>query len=426
MSLSIKLKQTATSRPKPLSVKKNAAFNFIGCLCYQGCQWLITVIVVVLSGYEDSGVLAYAMAIGNLFLPIATFNLRTFQVSDLNGEYSDGEYIGFRFVSIASAFLIIIPYSIITTEDAALLLPALIYLLFKMDESICDVLSGIHQKGERMDYIGISQFARGVLLVASFAIFLSITQNLEVAVFAVFVACAAMTVFYDLPHALRFGSIEVKISLATVRQLVKAGAPLVLASALTSLIVSHARQTFGNISGAELLGIYAAVATPSILVQAAARYFYSPLMVPIAAAWNDGKDSRRFPLVVFNGLKSITFGVGLLGILLILFGPSLLKLIYGPSIATYTGLLVGMVLATAINTFVYFLCDVLVVCRDLWTPVIASILGLLPCFLFARLFELRFGMNGINIIIIFSYTICLLILALRVLRIIRNERVQRP
>ena len=147
------LRSRTVVAPKPVSIIRNTLFNTIGCLVYQGCMWLITVLVVYLSGYTDSGVLAYAMAIGNVFLSIASFNIRVFQVSDINNTYTPGNYVAFRILTVVLAYALILPYILFTTDNRVLIFPTALFLLFKTDEAFVDVLYAIDQKGERMDYM---------------------------------------------------------------------------------------------------------------------------------------------------------------------------------------------------------------------------------------------------------------------------------
>lgn len=86
--------------PEPLSVRHNMLFNTVGSLMYQGCLWVITVLVVRLSdGYANSGILAFAMTIGNLFNPLATYSMRTYQVSDVRDRYSTHSYVALRLIT---------------------------------------------------------------------------------------------------------------------------------------------------------------------------------------------------------------------------------------------------------------------------------------------------------------------------------------
>lgn len=408
--------------PRPLSVRRNSAFNLIGCLTYQGCQWLITVLVALLSGYDNSGVLSYAMSIGNIFLPVATFNLRTYQVSDIEGKFSEGEYIAFRFLTIAIAFLLIVPYSIISTANASWLLPTLLYLLFKADEAICDVLSGVSQKGGRMDYIGISQFSRGLAVIGGFCIPLITTHDLNFAILAMFILCAVITLTYDFPHACRFGDIEVSISFSNVRKLISDGLPLVVSATFASMIVTYARQVFGNEYGSTMLGYYAAVATPSVLVQAAARYLYSPVLVPLATRWKE-YNVTNFIKYFLRSLLIIAAGVICMALPLIFLGPNLLELVYSKEILIYCHLIPIMVLGTALNTFVYYLMDVLVVVRNLKGAVIASVIGFIICLVTVKPLIDCLEMDGLNIVVVISYAAAIICAGICIMTsVLANQR----
>lgn len=61
-----------SNAPAPLSTKRNTLWNAAGCIFYLGCQWLTTVLVVVLStDYNNSGALAFAMSVGNMFASVS-------------------------------------------------------------------------------------------------------------------------------------------------------------------------------------------------------------------------------------------------------------------------------------------------------------------------------------------------------------------
>ena len=148
------------------ALMRNMLYSTIGSLVYQGCLWLMTVLVVVLSdNYENAGVLALAMASGNMFLAIGTYNMRTYQVSDVKGRFSQAEYVALRILTICIAWVIMIPYTLITTDGLSAAVAIIIFLLFKSDECFVDVLYGIDQRGHHFDIIGKSQVIRGLLAI---------------------------------------------------------------------------------------------------------------------------------------------------------------------------------------------------------------------------------------------------------------------
>lgn len=406
----------------PLSLKRNMAFNTVGNLVFQGCLWLITVLVVTLShGYEDSGILSFAMTVGNMFVPIATYNLRSYQVSDIANDYTQRNYVAFRIVTIALGFAIVVPYAFAIASDRATLVAILLYLLFSMDQSFVDVLFGIEQREDRMDYIGISQFTRGILAVAAFSLCLYLTQAISLAIIAMAVTGFLMTLLYDIPHARRFCPETPSINRVQARTLLVKCLPIVLATLFGSMIVSVARQYYGDTFGMDNLGIYAAVATPAILVQAAARLLYAPALVPLAREWaqSPAEGFPRFLKRTFLTLLSVALGALAL---LSLVGSPALVLIYGESIAGYTYLFPWVLLTTVLTAILWFLTDVLTIFRNMHGLLIANACALACTLALMIPLENAFDMNGLNAVIIASLAVGIVVALLFVLRTMDSKR----
>lgn len=408
--------------PKPQSVQKNMLFNTVGSLMYQGCLWLITVLVVVLAkGYNDSGVLSFAMTIGNMFTAVGTFNIRTYQVSDVRNKYSQQNYVAFRLVTLVIGVVIMGAYSIVVSPDTATLIAVFAFLLFKIDESFVDVMYGVDQRGQRMDYIGISQFIRGVLVIVAFCAGMVLAHSLVVAILLMFPACLLVTVFYDIPHAHRFGSVKPQITTAQTKALLVECLPLVLETLFLGMIVSVARQYFSNAFGNELLGEYAAVATPAVLVQAAARYMYAPALVPLSERWGEDPQQKFLPYFKKTVVIMLVF-IAVMVPLLSLVGPWALCLVYGQSIAPYTYLFTNVLICTGSIALLYYLTDVLVICRDIRGALIASVASLAVSLATMVPLEGIFQMQGINYTVMLATAAGVLVSALLLARRIHTVK----
>ena len=390
---------------KPLSTKKNILWNSLGSTIYQGCLWLTTVFVVLLSNsYENSGILAFAMTVGNIFSPVAIYSIRTYQVSDIENTHSLPNYIAFRLITISAGFALCIPYSAFITPTENTLLAVLVFLVFKADESFASVCYGAEQKASRMDYIGISQSLRGITLLVSFCLALYFTGNLFIAIGAMTIACLPITLLYDLPHAKLFGKIAPKIELNRCFLLLKTCFPAVIAALLCGSVVAIARQCFGIQYGNEALGIYAAVATPSVVIQLFAQYLYSPFLTPIAEKWHSQNHDdflayfKRVGCGILLAIIVATLAFGFAG-------QPLIVLIYGASISEYTYLLPYVMISTALIAIMWFLGDVLVIFRDFKGVLIANATAFASTLLLMGYLIDHYYMNGINVVIIFSYII---------------------
>ena len=392
---------------KELSLKQNILWNTVGCLIYQGCQWLTTILVVVFSSsYENSGILAFAMATGNVFFAFATYSMRTFQISDIENRYSSDNYVAFRAVTTMIALAVCAGYTFVISSNLSAALAMTAYLLFKADESFANVLYGIDQKAARMDYIGISQGVRGILSVAAFSGVLILGGNRTEAILAMLACCIAVTLAYDLPHSRRLDSVRIKLSRAVCGELFRLCAPNVIANLAFGAVATVARQWFSLSYGEEALGIYAAVATPCVLVQVMANYLYSPFLVPIARSW-----TKRDMAALKDQLKKLLGGMMVVIAaclsLAAVAGSPVVELVYGGRIAGYSWMIVPAMGAASMMALAGLLTDLLIVMRRFFLVAGINITALVTCAILVVPCTSLWYMNGVNVVICISFGVAI-------------------
>lgn len=387
------------NRIEPRSLKANAVWNSAGSLFYMGCQWLITVLVVSLSpNYDNSGILAFAMAVGLVFYAIGTYSIRPFQISDIKNEYSAQNYIAFRLLTNIGSYALCIIYLLFITQRWDLILASLLYLVFKFDESFSDVLFGIYQKNARMDYIGKSYIARGALSLSCFAISIGLTSNIFISIACMAASCIFVTFAYDIPRSTLFGPIKPSISRQKAFLLLKKCFVAMLANLMLTYVVSAVRQYYGIIAGDSELGIYAAIATPAVVVQASIGYIYTPFIVPLAEAFHKGrKPFLKYFLKILSILTILILG---LSAVLCIVGPAFLILIFGESITSDIHIFPFVVASTALVGLLGYMFAALVTMRKMVHACIMSAIAFAISISSAIPFISLLDMNGINLGII--------------------------
>lgn len=403
-----------SSRPKPLSTKVNTLWNIAGCIFYLGCQWLTTIIVVLFSkGFDNSGLLAFAMATGNMFASISLYKIRTFQVSDLKGEYSNPDYIGFRLLTITISMLFSIAYLAFITDDMTLFATTILYLIFKADETFADVLYGIDQRNGRMDYIGKSQLLRGAATLLGFTAPILATGNLLYAIAGMLIACASVTLLYDFRNAGKFGPCLPSFKFSKFSGLFKACLLPTIANFFATSIVSIARQRYGILAGETSLGLYASIATPAVLIQAGAAYLYSPLIGSLAKTLHE-RGIYSFKSSALKILLLIIIGAGLPSAVLTIVAPTVLVTLFGNDLLPHIWVFPYSLIATISIAVLLYINDILLILRDGKTQIAINALALaLTAFLTEGLIG-KYGMNGINVTIITSATIASVVGLLRI------------
>lgn len=405
---------------KELSLKQNMFWNSFGSLVYLGCQWLMTVLVVRLTnGYEVAGTLSLAMSIYNMFSALAIYRMYTYQVSDVTHENTIGEYFSFRIITCGIALLCIIAYS--ATTCASDIVPAIVaYAIYKIASLLIDVLHGLDQQNHRMDYIGKSLTLQGAISLVLFCICQLIALNLTITFICMTTGVVLIGLIYDLPRSSKFEILQLGINKAKVGYLLKHCFPIVVAAIACGAAPSIPRQILSSLDGATALGIYSSVAAPVAIIQMGASYIYNPLLGYFSEAYAKKKTGQLLALLskTSAGIAAIGF---LAAIILGLFGENLLTFMFGDDIASYTYLIIPIIICSVITAYVWFLNDLLVAFRHFKSSFIGNLCAAVLSIPIAYIFIPQFGMNGVSYANIATYTISAIVMLLSILNVVRKQ-----
>lgn len=396
--------------PPPLPVSSNMLWNSAGSLTYFGCQWLITVLVVRLSDdYAAAGVLALAMSVYNIFAPFAVYRMYTYQVSDIDRENSVGEYLSFRFVTCFLALVACVIYAVLTCPPGTVFAISL-FALTKVFSQLIDVLHGNDQLNGRMDYIGQSLMAQGVLTLGVFVGVFGYFGSLELALGGMALVTALIGFIFDLPRSRRFGPIGVGISFGKVVHLLRYCFPIVVAGVACAAAPSIPRQFLSYVYGESDLGIYASVAAPLAVIQMSASYIYNPLLTVFSRAFLADRKPELNRL-----LAKVLLGIAIVGvssaILLEFVGPWLLELLFGTSIVPHLYLMQPIIVLAILSGYVWFFSDLLVVVRSFRGAVIGNLSAVLVALPASWFFVREWGMNGVSFAGIAAYGVAGVLMA---------------
>ena len=382
-------------KPAPLSDKANVLWNSAGSLTYLGCQWLTTVLVVRLSdGYDAAGVLSLAMSVVGIFGTFANYKMGTYQISDINHENTLGEYLGFRCLTLAIAFVACMVYAFFTCATYTLVTVALFYL-FKAVGLVIDIFHGTDQQNRRMDYIGKSFMAQGASTLAAFAVVFGVTQDLNLAIIAMTIAALAVMLLFDKPKVSQFEKVCFSLSRAKAWFFLKTSFPAVLASLAASAIFTVPKQYLAFVSGEAALGIYSSVAAPALVIQMGAMYLYGPFLDVFTRLHLDG-DRRGFLKLLARTSGAIVLVAIACAIALEFVGAWVLQLLFGESIVSYVYLLQPVLLSTMLTAFLWFIGDLLIALRDFRAYFIGNVVALVSVIPLSVFCVNIWDMNGVS------------------------------
>ena len=408
---------------KERNLKKNFIWNSIGSFTYFFALWLLTFLVVRISpNLSDAGNLSLALSITNIFFNLACFNLRPFLVSDNTNEYSSGDYVAFRFVTIIFSFILCLAYMLIFKYSGVQFVCIFLYLIFKMVEAGIDIMHALEQRKDRMDIGGISFFFRGVITVLSFYLGFKIFNNINSALLLMIITTTVFMLFYDIPKLRKIEKVKIRFKKEKIIKLFLALLPLAIGTVLSITSTALPRQILEKMNGSDMLGIYATIATPAVIVQMAATYIFNPLLTTFADLRK--KNDKKGFVKLFNKVNLIILLLSVIccvgAYFLAEFG---LNILFGEKISKHYMLFMPIIIYTSLNAFSWFFHNVLIVYRKIKVLIFVYLTAFLICLFGSKPFISKFGMNGVSYILIISVIVMIVEMLLIIyFSIIKNNR----
>ncbi|MDD6224058.1 MAG: oligosaccharide flippase family protein, partial [bacterium] len=158
--------------------KKNFIWNTIGITFNAFTSLFFLVIVNRINGIEEAGIFSYTYSLACLFYIIALYYNRTYQVADVENEYSNNQYITNRLITSILTLLIVVLFSIISGFSMFKMEILMLILIFRILEAISDCFHGFIQKKDELYYVGQSLFLKAIIGLILFFITDYITNSI--------------------------------------------------------------------------------------------------------------------------------------------------------------------------------------------------------------------------------------------------------
>ena len=409
-------------QPKML---RNFMWNTAGQLTYMVCQFLCGILVVGLAGNQVSGVYNTALTATNIFLSIASYGMYSFQASDLSPKYSDSTYIRSRICTCMAASVLCGGFVAVNAAagenpySAQQSICVLLFLGYRMVESLTDSLNAIDQRGGRLDIVGKTYALRGAVTLVSFVAALRLTQDLILTLALMFAAGLAVCFAYSLPQARRLYS-PARVLRAQVAALLWECAPLAAYSFLNTTTASIPKLMLGRILGETALGIYGPVTQPVLLLQVGATYLFNPFITVFANSYAR-RDRKGFWRAVL-GVQGVVLALLPLGLCVAAFlGRWGLATFVSAELADYQYLLVPMVVSAILTALVLFYSMVLTVMRCMKGLIAANACAIAVSALASAPCIARWALQGATYAAIAAQAVQLVLLGGAALRMARRH-----
>ncbi|MBD2361834.1 oligosaccharide flippase family protein [Anabaena minutissima FACHB-250] len=343
---------------KPLTLRKNFSWTFIGNLVYAGCQWGMLVVMAKLGSPEMVGQFTLGLAVTAPVIMFTNLHLRSVQATDAKKQYLFSDYLGLRLISTVLALLIIAIIILLGGYRWETILTISFIGLAKAFESISDVFYGLIQQQERMDRIALSLMLKGLLSLLFLAIGIYISGSILGGVAGLVLAWGLVLFAYDIRSGFlmlrRKSQLQPCWHRKTITKLVWLCLPLGCVMMLISLNSNIPLYFIEQYLGERELGIFSALAylmvAGNMLVNALGDSATPKLAKYYVAGDRQGFRSLLLKLV---GIAVLIGGTGVL--VAIVAGEQILTLLYRSEYAEQNNLFVWLMVTAGMNYISSFL-----------------------------------------------------------------------
>lgn len=314
--------------------KEKFFWNMMGSFANAALSLILSILVNRVLGGESGGIFSFAYSNALLMLTIGEFEVRQYQATDVQENYSFSTYRRLRILTCVLMLFCTIGYVLSSRGSLSQEECAMIFLLsaYKAIEAYADVYAGRFQQEDRIDISGKLFFVRNAASMVIFAIILWTTHNMVAAAASMGIVSLLLFLFCDRRYAKQEKAVEGDTSSKLVLRLAREVMPLFLQAFSLMYINNAPKYAINHSCDASAQNLYNILIMPTFSINLFSIFIFRPMLLNIARAWNDGNlaEFRKIILKITGMILVLTGGI-LAGTWLL--GTQLLELLYGLDLA---------------------------------------------------------------------------------------------
>ena len=352
------------------SGKEIFVWNILGSMANSVLSVITLMLVTRMLNSGETDIFSLAWSISQMMATIATFQIRTYQATDVKEYFKFSQYLLFRVLCIIIMIVSSIGYILIKQFDLYKAFVVLIICLFRAVDALADVYEGYFQQKERLDLAGKAVTYRIVIAIALFAISLLLFKNLLISSFVLLLSYISSFCIFNIRYLLKVKCFRLEKEWGRnykwIWKLVREGAPIFINAFLMTSITNAPRMKIDSaISNGQLVDgmqtVFNILFMPASVLTLAYIVF-RPLLTKMAIAWTEGRKKEFLKIIGMIFLCLVIMAIFLLGGSALL-GIPFLSILYGLNLDKYKMELLVIILGGCFCTFSYVLDNALIVIR---------------------------------------------------------------
>lgn len=278
--------------------KRNMGWNMLGSFLYAFASMALTMMVVQLAGDDQGGIFTFAFTtFGQQMFMVAYFGIRPWQITDVEGRYTFGDYLGLRIITCVAALVIGSGYILFKGYAPQKAWVVFLMVCYKVIDGFADTYEAEFQRSGRLYLTGKSNTFRTILSVGVFFAVLLWTRELAVACGGAVAAQLLGVVLFDAGIIGTLNNIDWHWKKERIAGLASSCLLLFVSVFLDFYIFSAAKYAIDNHMDNAAMALYGAIFMPTSVINLVAGFVIRPFLTKLSLAW-ERRELKVFRQVV--------------------------------------------------------------------------------------------------------------------------------
>ncbi|UYX32782.1 lipopolysaccharide biosynthesis protein [Streptococcus suis] len=230
-----------------VSPKTIFIWNLLGSISSAAISIFLLLLVTRLLTELEADIFSFAYAVANLFVIIATFQVRDYQATDVSKKFSFSQYLATRLITITIMLLLALSYIFLSKYEFQKSVCIFLICLYRGSDALSDVFQGLFQQNARLDIAGKSLFLRNSIVILTFGLGLFITNNLLLSLIYLVISSYLFVFFFDVTNLFQFTRvIKEEINLKAIKNILLECLPLFINAFLLVTIYNQPKYALNT------------------------------------------------------------------------------------------------------------------------------------------------------------------------------------
>lgn len=320
---------------KDMSIEqKNVLWNMLSSISYSLLSVILLMFVTRVLGQDSAGMFAIAFTTSQILLTISYYELRPYQVTDVQNKYSFSEYFTVRIITTIIMILVAVIYIAINSYSFEKSLTILLLCLYRATDGVSEIIQGEYQSKSKLYIAGKILFFQTMLSSLSFILGIYLFKDIIKASAILIVSSITSLIVFDRKYKINRDKIKIITNKIKIINLLKTCFPVFLGAFMFMYIANSSKYAIDKFLTNKEQLIYNIIYMPAFTINLFSSFIFKPMLTTLAEYWVSKKYERfkKLLAILIMGIIILTIIVIVAGIII---GIPVLNMMYGVDISSY-------------------------------------------------------------------------------------------